>query len=173
MSNKPDTNAFYTHIYSNSTECLHSGAIRAMILEEWTTEVWHMEFFDKVVVKWNAFCEACKPAAEAAGRILKAIGNVLATIWKYIVKLRKIFLAIPVIWGAIVLALRNLKELPETVGILLEADGTFSFQLARLPAALLPLVLTLSSALCQPEMETIFWPNLSVLPPGTWIMSPV
>lgn len=103
-----------------------------------------MEFFDKLMGKWNAFCEACKPAVQATGRVFKAIGGVLATIWKYIVKLRKIFLAVPVIWGAIVLALRNLKELPETVGILLQSDGTFSFQLARLPAALLPLVLTLA-----------------------------
>ena len=115
-----------------------------MILEEWTTEVWRMEFFDKLVAKWNALCEACKPAVKATGRVFKAIGNAFVTIWKYIVKLRKIFLAVPVIWGAILLAMRNLKELPETVGILLQDDGTFSFQLARLPAALLPLVLTLA-----------------------------
>lgn len=103
-----------------------------------------MDFFDKLVAKWNALCEACKPAMKATGRVFKAIGNAFVTIWKYIVKLRKIFLAVPVIWGAILLAMRNLKELPETVGILLQDDGTFSFQLARLPAALLPLVLTLA-----------------------------
>ena len=77
-----------------------------------------MEFFEKLVQKWNGFCEACKPAVQATGRVFKAIGGVLATIWTYIVKLRKIFLAIPVIWGAILLALRNMKQLPETAIIL-------------------------------------------------------
>lgn len=103
-----------------------------------------MEFFEKLAQKWNAFCEKAKPAVLATGRVFKKIGSIFVAIWKYIVKLRKIFLAIPVIWAAIVLALRNLSQLPEVVGIILQEDGSFSLQWGRLSAVFAPLVLTLA-----------------------------
>ena len=58
------------------------------------------------------------------------------------IKLRKIFLAVPVAAVAVLLALNNLRQLPQVVGINLMSDGNFSMVLDRLPAVLAPLLVT-------------------------------
>lgn len=101
-----------------------------------------MQFFEKLSQKWNALCKKAKPTTDKIGAFLASAGRVAHSVWIYVVKLRKVFLAIPVAWGALYLALRNLKQLPEVVGLFLQSDGTFAVQIGRVPAVLAPLLVT-------------------------------
>ena len=71
--------------------------------------------------------------------------SVLAGIGSMLYKLRSIFLSIPVILAAIMLAIRNMRLLPETVGINLLASGEYQWMVARNIAVLGPMAVT---ALC-------------------------
>ncbi len=71
-------------------------------------------------------------------RVVGGIGSMLY-------KLRSIFLSIPVVIAAVVLAIRNTQLLPETVGINLLESGEYQWMVARNIAVLGPLAIT---ALC-------------------------
>lgn len=64
------------------------------------------------------------------------------TVWKWIYRLRSVILAIPVAIGAIVLALQNQANLPETVGINIQATGEYAQTVSRNVAVLGPLAVT-------------------------------
>lgn len=104
-----------------------------------------MSFLSNAAEKWQALNEKMKPTLDKAGSVCKKIGEVTVTAWKYIVKLQKVILAIPVGVGAVWLAMKNLVELPDTVGLDLQSDGTFSVLIAREIAVLGPIAIT---ALC-------------------------
>ena len=75
----------------------------------------------------TAFQKVCK--------ILKNIG-----IWVF--RLRRIFMAIPVIWCSIWLASYNSRNLPEQVGLNLQATGEFATVIDRSLAVYVPLGVT-------------------------------
>lgn len=100
---------------------------------------------DMIVEKWHALCDWAGPVLNKIGGFLKKIWGWLLIAWAYIVKLRKIFVAVPIVWGAVVLAIRNEAILPATVGLSLETDGTFAIEMSRELAVLGPVALT---ALC-------------------------
>lgn len=100
---------------------------------------------DVIVQKWHDLCEKVGPVLVAIGSFFKKVWEVLGIIWAYIVKLRKLFAAIPVAWAAIMLALRNATALPESVGFNLQLDGGFAMEVSRELAVLGPVALT---ALC-------------------------
>ncbi len=102
-----------------------------------------MEFFDKIAEKWALLCEAVGPVLASVGRFLKRTWEILLMIWEYIVRLRKIFLSIPVVIAAVELALTNMERLPKTVGWDLQTDGTFAVEVARELACWAPVLLTL------------------------------
>lgn len=70
-------------------------------------------------------------------------GDVMRGIGRWIYKLRGILLAIPVIVCAILLALENMKRLPEEVGLNLLATGAFQLTIGRNLAVVIPLMVTL------------------------------
>jgi len=70
-------------------------------------------------------------------RIINIIG-----VWLY--RLRKIFLAAPVVYYALKLARYNMEHLPEQVGINLQSTGEFAQTISRNMAVTGPFVLTLS-----------------------------
>ncbi len=102
-----------------------------------------MQFFYKLSQYWNLLCEKLKPYLEKGKVILGKILAFLKNVWQYALRLHKIILAIPVVWAAITLAISNLVQLPELVGLNLQGDGTFAIQMGRLPAVLAPLLVTL------------------------------
>jgi hypothetical protein len=102
-----------------------------------------MNFWDNVMQKWNLLREKSAPATQAAGKVAKSAGNVLSTIWRYIKAFKKVWLTIPVVVGAIMLALHNLTHLPKVVGLNLQTDGVFALQIPRGTAVFAPLVITL------------------------------
>lgn len=63
-------------------------------------------------------------------------------IGKWIYRLRSVILAIPIAVGAIVLALYNNANLPETVGINIQASGEYAETVSRSVAVLGPLAVT-------------------------------
>ena len=101
-----------------------------------------MVILELISEKWLLLCEKVGPVFGKIGFVLAKIRDVLMLIWTYIVKLRKIFLTIPVAWAAVMLALRNLRELPEMVGLDLQIDGTFAIQMNRELAVLGPVAIT-------------------------------
>lgn len=100
---------------------------------------------DQIVEKWHALTEAVGPVFSKIGAFFKKVWDVLLIIWAYIAKLYKVFLAAPVVYAAVVLAMQNMQRLPETVGLDLQIDGTFALQMSRELAVLGPVAVT---ALC-------------------------
>ena len=104
-----------------------------------------MNFFAMIEQKWQDFCEKTKPAREKCGVFLRKTGKVLKTIWSYVYRLRAAILAVPVAVCAIWLAIKNMSQLPESVGINLLANGEYSMMVTREVAVFIPLGVT---ALC-------------------------
>lgn len=82
------------------------------------------------------------PWMEKTWEVLKKIGAVLASIGKWIYRLRGFFMAIPVALAALYLAAQNMSRLPEEVGINLLATGEYEYLISRGLAVMAPLVVT-------------------------------
>lgn len=104
-----------------------------------------MNIFDSFADKWQKFSEKAQPAWESAVAFCQRAGDNITYAWKYMVKWKKVFLAVPVGAAAVMLAIGNLAKLPDTVGLNIQSDGTFSMLIARELAVLGPLAIT---ALC-------------------------
>lgn len=104
-----------------------------------------MNFIDEIMKKWNSFLEKARPVMQKTGEIFGKTAHVMKRIFKYIMRFRKVFLAIPVGWGAISLAIYNMGHLPAVVGLDLQNNGEFSMLVVRELAVLGPLAIT---ALC-------------------------
>lgn len=87
---------------------------------------------------WSKFSAKVSPVLKKTGAVLSRVG-----LWIY--RLRQVFLAIPVVWGALKLAARNMERLPEQVGLNLLPSGAFSQLVSRDYAVYGPLAVT---ALC-------------------------
>ena len=98
--------------------------------------------FDEMKKKWKAFrgtlAEATAPANSVYTRIKKIIGILIMCVYR----LRAVFLAIPVAYYALKLAAYNMKHLPETVGVNLQASGEFAMTIGREVAVMGPLAVT-------------------------------
>ena len=69
----------------------------------------------------------------------KHVFGIIVT-WLY--HLRKVVLAVPVVYVALRLAAYNTVNLPLSVGLLLQSDGTFAMHISRYLAVVGPLALT-------------------------------
>ena len=78
-----------------------------------------------------------KTAAARADRVIDIIG-----LWLY--RLRKLFMAAPVVYYALKLARYNMEHLPEQVGINLQSTGEFAQTLSRNMAVMGPFALTMA-----------------------------
>lgn len=85
--------------------------------------------------------EKQQEAKSTGQKVLSTFGGIGSMIYK----LRSILLSIPVVIAAVVLAMRNSRLLPETVGINLLESGEYQWLVARNVAVLGPLAIT---ALC-------------------------
>ena len=101
-----------------------------------------MNFIDAFMEKWHAAVEKTKPAMEKGYHQTHNVGIKLEAAFRYVMKFRKVFLAIPVGVAAVILALRNMIKLPVLVGLDLQATGEFSIQLVREVAVLGPMAIT-------------------------------
>ncbi len=101
-----------------------------------------MNFIDKVAEKWSTFCKKAKPTMTKIGGWLQKAWTLIRDVCKYMYKMRKIFLAVPVAVLAIILAIYNQANLPAVVGFDLQNNGAFAIQVVRELAVLAPLILT-------------------------------
>ncbi len=92
-----------------------------------------MNRFDQMGERWYQFREKMRPAGEKTGRFFKRLGEDIATIIRYMYKLRAIILCAPVAAVAVVLASINTRLLPEAVSFLMPGieigaeDALFGF----------------------------------------------
>ena len=66
----------------------------------------------------------------------------IASLWKWVYKLRSVLLAIPVAVGAVILAIFNQINLPDVVGINIQASGEYAETVSRAVAVFGPLAIT-------------------------------
>lgn len=97
-----------------------------------------MEKFGSFSEKLKRFCVKASPIFQKIGYVLK-----LAGMWIY--RLRRVILAVPVLWAALRLAAQNMSRLPEQVGLNLQASGAFAQLVDRNYAVYCPVCVT---ALC-------------------------
>lgn len=130
-----------------------------------------MNFIDSVMDKWNALLEKTQPFRGACSDFLSRLWKAFDVIWRYVRRLRKVIMAIPVGWGAVYLALYNQAHLPEVVGLDLQITGDFNIQVVRELAVLGPLAVTavclllmfISRRTLTPWMVSLFSLALPVL----------
>lgn len=128
------------------------------------------QFFKKL----RQFWAKTQPYREKTANILGKIGRVLCRIGKSIYGMRSVLLAIPVGAAAVMLALRNAVQLPEQVGIDLQASGAYALVVDRNLAVLGPLAITALCLLMMFSSRRVFYPWLIslfslVLPLLLWV----
>ena len=74
--------------------------------------------------------------------VLKKISDVIDIILTVLYRLRKVFMAIPVVYVVIKLAQYNMENLPSVVGINMQSNGIFTEMISRDVAVMGPLVVT-------------------------------
>lgn len=74
--------------------------------------------------------------------VLKKISDIIDIILTVIYRLRKVFMAIPVVYCAVKLAQYNMENLPSVVGVNMQANGAFTEMLSREVAVMGPLAVT-------------------------------
>ncbi len=93
-------------------------------------------------------------------KVMRSIGYYLNAAWRFVFYFRKVFLAIPVVVMALILAKQNMALLPETVGLLLTTAGDYSFTVTRMQAVVGPLIITGIPLLCMFLSRKAFYPWL-------------
>ena len=90
--------------------------------------------------------------------VMKKVGTVIGKVWKWVLRLRKIILAVPVVYLAISLALNSLSQLPDQVGITLLTSGEFGLVVDRQVAIFGPLGVTAAALLLMVCSRKTFYP---------------
>lgn len=90
----------------------------------------------------STFKEQFKEKWGKVYQIYKKVEEVVSIIYRCIFKLRKVFLAIPVVFLAIRIAIENMQRLPEAVGINMQSTGEFALMVTRNYAVYGPLGIT-------------------------------
>lgn len=90
----------------------------------------------------NAFVAKCKEIGAVVYPVYKKIEEIITVIIRCIYRLRKILMAIPVVYLAVQIAMRNMERLPEVVGFNIQASGEFAAMVSREYAVYGPLAIT-------------------------------
>ena len=101
-----------------------------------------MSFLDTVMEKWDAAYQVWQPRMASVGRGICKVWDAVSAAVRYVGKMRKVFLSVPVGVAAVLLALYNMSHLPMVVGLDLQATGEFTYQIARELAVLGPMAFT-------------------------------
>lgn len=110
----------------------------------------------------STFVQKTKDIWSKVSKVLKKIEDVIGIICSCIFKLRKVFMAIPVVYLAVQLAIANMERLPEAVGLNLQTTGEYAFMVSRDYAVYGPLGVT---AFC---LILMFFSRKTLFP---WIIS--
>ena len=97
---------------------------------------------DMVAEKWQGFRSKVLADVNSADNWYNKVKKIIDIVVMLLYRLRKIFLAIPVVYYALKLARYNMAHLPEVVGINLQANGVFAETISRSTAVSAPLAVT-------------------------------
>ena len=130
-----------------------------------------MEKSNQLKYKLRAAWESTEAFRTKFSEVFEKIGYVLLVIWKWIYNLRSIILAVPVVIGAIRLAIMNMSRLPDSVGIMLLSSGAYQWMVDKPIAVMGPLAVTaaclflmfISRRVVYPWMISIFSLTLPLL----------
>ena len=92
--------------------------------------------------KWQAFLEKTEPARKKIATVWNGLSKVAKMVFTWVYRLRGVIISIPVGVCAVALAMRNMRILPEVVGINLLANGEYQFVVNRNVAVMGPLAVT-------------------------------
>lgn len=104
-----------------------------------------MNFIEQLKKKWARFQRKMQPTIDKVKDVVLPVWDKVSYVWNYVKKFKKLFLAAPVATMAVILAILNLIKLPALVGLDLQGNGEFSFEIIREVAVIGPLAIT---ALC-------------------------
>ena len=90
----------------------------------------------------STFVQKTKDIWGKISPVLNKIEEVITVICRCIFKLRKVFMAIPVVYLAVRIAMENMDRLPEAVGLNLQSTGEFALMVTREYAVYGPLGVT-------------------------------
>lgn len=110
----------------------------------------------------STFVEKTKDIWGKVSQVFSKIEEVITVICRCIFKLRKIFMAIPVVYLAVTIAMANMERLPEAVGLNLQSTGEFALMVTREYAVYGPLGVT---AFC---LILMFFSRKTLFP---WVIS--
>lgn len=92
--------------------------------------------------KWQVERKRLDEAVNAPETGYEKVKKVVGYVVMLLYQLRKVFLAIPVVYLALKLAVYNLNHLPEQVGVNLQSSGAFANTISRQVAVMTPLGVT-------------------------------
>lgn len=92
--------------------------------------------------RWQAERERLDEAVNAPETGYEKVKKVIGYVVMLLYRLRKVFLAIPVVYLALRLAIYNMNHLPEQVGVNLQSSGAFANTISRQVAVMTPLGVT-------------------------------
>lgn len=107
------------------------------------------------VEKWNAVRSRTDP-------VFQKIGHVIGLICTWAFRMRKIVMAIPVVYLAVKIAMENMERLPDMVGLNLQSTGEFALLVSKEYAVFGPVGVT---AFC---LFLMFCSRKSLFP---WVIS--
>ena len=86
--------------------------------------------------------QAVKTAFLKIGGFFDAVAGGVGRVYQIIMRFRKIFITIPVVYGALKLAAYNRDHLGAEVGLLLQENGSYAYTVTRDMAIMGPLAVT-------------------------------
>ena len=122
-----------------------------------------MNMMEQWAAKWNELTQKAQPGLSAAGQVCQKTGSVMELIGQWIWRLRKVFMAIPVIWASIYLARLNHNVLPDMVGLNLQVTGEHAKMISKSVAVYTPLAVTGACLLMMFLSKKTLYPWLTSL----------
>lgn len=122
----------------------HCLAYRVKICYDYNTKMrrWLMSKLQEFKEKCQELWVGSEPARKKTGAVFSVIGKIFKGIGAWIYRLRSVFLAVPVALAALRLAAFNRENLPEMVGIDLQATGQYSYVFEQETVIMWPLLIT-------------------------------
>ncbi len=113
--------------------------------------------------KWAQLTEKIQPSLTAAGAFFDKFGHVLNLIGVWIWRLRKVVMAVPVIWLSVYFARLNNNVLPDQVGLNLLLNGEYARMISKSLAVYGPLAVTGACLLMMLVSKKTLYPWLICL----------
>lgn len=101
-----------------------------------------MEWIDKVMALWEQFCKKTEPIVARIQQFFGEVKRVWAIVWDFVRRMKKVVLAAPIAFFALVIGIYNLARLPAIVGVFLQESGEYLYQIPKEVAVLSPIALT-------------------------------